>query len=163
MDLNTIISDNYEKWVLKVSKVVPECDTKDVLHYVIVSLYNRNIEDDFFFNIDAYIVQSCRLAYYSKTSSYNKYKVKEVQLGDNVIKEDDYDTEVEDDIDIWPIIDEAPFSWWERELFKRKILEDKTFDELAKECNLSLGQVYYSYSKVRTWLKDKLSEKYNEL
>lgn len=157
MNLNQTIEANYNKWVDKLSRIMGEDKAKDVLHSVILSLYDRDIPDDYIRDIDSYIIKSAKLSAYSPNGQYRRMCIKEnlVDPQEFVIA-DIEDNQDDNDFDIWKEIDDSPFSWWEKEVFKRKILEDKTLQELADETNLSLGQVYYSFCKVRNYLKNKL-------
>ena len=38
-----------------------------------------------------------------------------------------------------------------------KVLEGKTLKEMSEECNLTVRQVWYSYNKVRQWLKKNIT------
>lgn len=158
MNLNAIIASNYQKWQQKIVQCgIPEGDALDVLHSVILSLYERNLSEEYIRNIDTYIVSACRIAYFSPNSPYRKQYGREVPVGDDIDCEAVIDDDCEEEeLDIWTEIETAPFSWWEKEAFKRKILEDKTLQEIADESNLSLGQVYYSFCKVKNYLKNKL-------
>lgn len=157
MNLNQTIEANYNKWVDKLSRIMGEDKAKDVLHSVIISLYDRDIPDDYIRDIDGYIIKSAKLSAFSPNGQYRRMCIKEnlVDPQEFVIA-DVEDNQDDNDFDIWKEIDDSPFSWWEKEVFKRKILEDKTLQELADETNLSLGQVYYSFCKVRNYLKNKL-------
>lgn len=170
MTLNEAVEANYKKWLQKISGIVPQDEAGDVLNSVILSMFERNIEPDNDIDcLECYIVSSCKIAYRSPNSPYNR------QLGrhittinfDDAISTGTMNEEITDDeddkfknIDIIKLIQESPFSWYEKELFKRRLLENdgKTLKEMAKECNLSPSQVWYTHRKVKNYLKEKIKE-----
>ena len=154
MDINKAIEQNYEKWLNTAKKSVPADKAADTLHTVIIQLYDSGTPLESIVNLDAYIARSVWISYISNKSLYNRtWKSREV-LGVDVETPEPIDEEEDEtDADVWKMIDDCGCSWWEKEIFKRKVLEEKTFAEIAEETHLSLGQVYYSFRKVRNACK----------
>lgn len=159
MELNAAITAKYNDWVEQLRKFIPGDEAIDVLHTVLLSVMERGLEEGREIrNLDKYIIGSCRMAYFSKNSPYNRERGWREYPSDTIEPEQADTTDKEENEgkkDVWRLIDEAPFSWWEKEVFKRKILENKTFAELANETKLNIGQVWYSFAKVRKHLKNK--------
>jgi hypothetical protein len=64
-------------------------------------------------------------------------------------------------IDICEYIDTTPgLSWWEKECFKRKIIEKKTFKELEDEYNIPAYSIQYSYNKVIKKIRKRYDKEY---
>lgn len=170
MTLNEQITLNYDKWLIKIKNIVPEDEAGDVLNSVLLSMMERNINVDNDIDcLECYIVSSCKIAYRSPNSPYNRQLGRHIKTinFDDAISTGIADEEITDDeedkfknIDIIKLIQESPFSWYEKELFKRRLLENngKTLKEMAKECNLSPSQVWYSHRKVKNYLKEKIKE-----
>ena len=160
MGLNDVVEQNYNGWLMKVKTFVPENEAGDVLDSVILSMLERGMDADDLECVECYVLRACKLAFISKNSPYNR------QLENHIVKIglDEYgdgdgvvDEPVEElDFNIWDVIANAPFSWWEKEVFKRKVLENKTLQEMADETNLSVSQVWYSYNKVRKYLQTQI-------
>lgn len=154
INLNEAVERNYEKWLKAAKKNVPTDKAEDILHTVIIQLYDSKTPLESIGNLDAYIARSVWISHISNNSLYNRtWKSREV-LGVDVETPEPIDEEDDEtDADVWKMIDDCGCSWWEKEIFKRKVLEEKTFAEIAEETNLSLGQVYYSFRKVRNACK----------
>lgn len=155
INLNEAVEQNYEKWLKAAKKNVPSDKAEDILHTVIIQLYDSKTPLESIGNLDAYIARSVWISYISNNSLYNRtWHSKEV-LESDFEPIEPIDEEIEEiGCDVWDMIDRCGCSWWEKEIFKRKVLEDKTFAEIAEETNLSLGQVYYSFRKVRNACKN---------
>lgn len=136
---------------------IPLEDAKDVLQDVLLQLLERpkDIKD-----VNAYIIRACYRSYYSNKS---KYLPKEI-LCDTL---PEIEPEYEEVVDIDKVIDFIDKSdsccWWEKELVKRKNLEDKTFKELSDECNLPHWGVEYSYFKTIKKLQKEWQEKKEQI
>lgn len=151
----------YNLWVKELKRFIPASEIHEVLQEVLVRTLPKNLSDD---ELDNYVIASAYKSYYSTTSPYARNASKHLI----VTSLDGYDTadtvlpEI-DKLDIIEYINTLPdVSWWERQCFIRKILEDKTFDDLAKECNLSRAQIVYSYYKVKKILENKIKNEYYE-
>lgn len=154
-----MIEEKYDIWLSKISKFIPKEDAREVLNIVLLSLIERNFSFDGYICPDCYIINACKIQYWSKNSTYNRQmgnQVNKVEIDEEVIKIDDPEPDPYMEIDIWKEIDNSPFCWWEKEMFKRKILEGKTLKEMSEECNLTQGQIWYSYNKIRKYLKKSI-------
>ena len=167
-----LIKERYEIWVSKIETFIPKTEAKDVLDSVLLSMLERHKDITHFGCPDCYIINACKTAYFSKTSAYNRQYERHIpttNIEDENIQDviEDITPErsegTEDEIpDVLSILEKAPFCWWEKELFKRKVLEGKTLKEMGEECNLTVGQVWYSYNKVRQWLKKNIDFNYGK-
>lgn len=170
MTLNEAVELNYNKWLTKIKNIVPEDEAGDVLNSVLLSMMERNINVDNDIDcLECYIVSSCKIAYRSPNSPYNRQLGRHIKTinFDDAISTGIADEEITDDeddnlkdVDIIKLIADSPFSWYEKELFKRRLLENdgKTLKEMAIECNLTPSQVWYTHRKIKTYLKDKIKE-----
>ena len=157
--MNQIINEKYDLWVSKLHGYIPEEDITDVLNSVLLSLLQRGMTSEEFDCIDCYVLNACKIAYYSKTSPYNRELRRfTIRAEIDELAEMPEDEPEPSFPNVMKLIEESPFCWWEKELFKRKVLEDKTLEEMAAECNISTGKVWYSYNKVRKYLQNKLKE-----
>lgn len=159
-----LIQERYDIWVADIETFIPKTEAKDVLDSVLLSMLERDKKITDFGCPDCYIINACKTAYFSKTSAYNREYERHIHTS-NIDDENVEDVVEEDDDeipDVLTILEAAPFCWWEKELFKRKVLEDKTLKEMSEECNLSVGQVWYSYNKVRQWLKKNITYNYGK-
>lgn len=159
-----LIQERYDIWVSKIETFIPKTEAKDVLNSVLLSMLERDKNITEFGCPDCYIINACKTAYFSKTSAYNREYERHIHTS-NIDDEnvEDVVEEDEDEIpDVLSILENAPFCWWEKELFKRKVLEGKTLREMSEECNLTVGQVWYSYNKVRQWLKKNIEYNYGK-
>lgn len=158
--MNDFIEHHYDQWAKYLKKYIPETEVCDVINDVLVSIYDRNFDLMKLDRPDLYVIKACRRAWFSRQSNYSRRRGRNYptspleDYSEVLIVEEEDDTKTAEEI-IY-IIDHSPFCWWEKELFKRKALEGKTLDEMALECNLSKGQVWYSYNKVRMWLQKNL-------
>lgn len=156
-----ITEEQYNFWKKELLKFIPREDIQEVLHEVLLQFLTGDYHPDC---LDAYIIGSCCRSYYSTTSPYARQENKHLivtELG-NYDREDANLTDYEK-LDILKYIDDLKgVSWWEKECFKRKILEDKTFKKLAEEYDLMDYQVIHSYKKVRNLLRKKLKKDYFE-
>lgn len=146
MEFKEFISEdgNYQALRREVGRYIPKEDVDDVLHEVIVQMLSDERERDDYI---AYAVAACWRSYHSKTSYYaRKYArniiTTELDGRENIPDEKDELNEV----DIIKMIDScSEVVWWCKELVKRKIIEEKTFKELAEEYDITENQVVYSY------------------
>ena len=153
-NLNAAIEQNYEKWLKTAKKCVPADKAEDILHTVIIQLFDSKTPLESIENIEAYIARSVWISYISNNSLYNRtWRSKEVLGLDGDVEEPFDEPDLDEQDNVWTMIDQCGCSWWEKEIFKRKVLEDKTFAEIAEETHLSIGQVYYSFKKVRNACK----------
>ena len=170
MTLSEAVEANYNKWLSKISCIVPADEAGDVLNSVLLSMYERGIEPDEDIDcLECYIVSACKMAYRSPNSPYNRQLERHIRhipfeevAGAEVEEVDDEDDELKN-IDIIDLIHSSPFSWYEKELFTRRLLENdgKTLKEMAAECNLTPSQVWYTHRKLKSYLKEKIKEKIN--
>lgn len=160
MSLNDVVERNYNGWLAKVKTFVPDTEAGDVLDGVILSMMERGLEADDLDCVECYVLRACKLAYHSPNSPHNRELEKHIiKIGlDEYGDVDGGDEPVEYNFNIWDVIQSAPFSWWEKEVFKRKVLENKTLQEMADETNLSISQLWYSYNKIRKYLQTKIKE-----
>ena len=154
-ELSDKIRQKYNLWLSQVKHFAGD-EACDVLNDVLVYMYDHNIVPD----TDYYVIKSCKNSLYCKNSPYARKRDKHLpftdydgELFEEMPEEDSDDME---SIDIWATIETIECSWWEKELFKRKVLEDKSFQEIADDTGLTVGQVYYSYIKVKNALKNIL-------
>lgn len=176
MDLNEAINLNYTKWMDKVRKVVPADEAGDVLHTVLLSMLERDqaekLSPEEIDCLDCYVVSSCKMAYRSPNSPYSRQLDRHLQRVDfdEAVHAGEVDEEEPDEgdrmegLDIIAIVNESPFSWYEKELFKRRLLEDggKTLKRMAEECNLSPSQVWYTHRKIKQYIKQKIDNEQQE-
>ena len=143
----------YEYLLSTLKKYIPAEDAEDVLQEVLLQIYsNEKYSKDI-----PYILKACYQSYYSKTSPYAH------QRGPICTHElPDIPYEEEEVIDIDKVIDWVEdikeLSWWEKQCFLRKILENKTFNELSKEYNEAPANIGYSFRKAKKLIQ-KLWEK----
>lgn len=154
-ELSQKIEQKYDLWLKSVRQFAGE-DACDVLNDVLVYMYDHNIVPD----TDYYVIKSCKNSLFCRNSPYARKRDRHLQFveldGGFSVETPEEDPEDIELLDVWSAIEDIGCSWWEKELFKRKVLEDKTFQEIANEVGLTLGQVYYSYIKVRDSLKNTL-------
>ena len=172
MNLNEAVSMNYNKWLGKIKNIVPADEAGDVLDSVLLSMMERGIDPDEDLDcLECYIVSSCKIAYRSPNSPYNRQLERHIRhinyddaIGNGEVNdaEDDEDDPLRN-IDIIQLIAESPFSWYEKELFKRRLLENdgKTLKEMAQECNLTPSQVWYTHRKLKSYLREKIKNQIN--
>lgn len=154
-----ITQEQYNYCLGKIKQIVPQTEAEDVLHEILLQLIESEVKVD---NIPAYIISSAYRSYYSKTSPYaRKYKP---EIYDRGVDIDQIEAENESGdifIDIVSEIDSFEgVCWWEKEVVKRKILENKTFRTLAVEYNISESQIQYSFYKAIKKLKKYILQKY---
>lgn len=157
----TIDEAKYKLWVSELSKFIPASEVYEVLQEVLVRTLPKDIPDS---ELDNYVIASAYKSYYSTTSPYARNACKHLTIIglENLDMADTLLPEI-DKIDVIEYINSIKgISWWERQCFMRKIIEDKTFDELAEEYNISRSQVVYSYYKVKKILEDKIKNIYYE-
>lgn len=158
--------EQYDYCFNALKKYIPEEPLKDCLQETLLIVCEMNFKDTPE-NTCKYIIRSTYTNYFSNTSSY-AYKFRNKRISDlcdiSMLEEEipEEPTEI-DNFDIFSAIDKVKTScWWEKEVVKRKILEGKTFKELAKEYNLSVNQVVYSYYKTIKNIKKSIEENEQE-
>lgn len=146
MTFNEFISvdGNYQALLREAERYIPKADAPDVVHEVVVQMLSENIPRDDYM---AYAVASCYRSYFSKTSPYARKFGRNITTTELDGRENIPDEKDElDSVDVLKMINECPcIVWWLKEVVKRKILEQKTFEELAVEYDLTINQVVYSY------------------
>lgn len=150
-------TEEYNYLLNTLKKYIPKQDVEDVLQEVLVQIYS----DDKYPKDTAYILRACYKSYYSKTSPYAYTK------GITCVDEfPEIPYEEEEVVDIDKIIkwveDIKELSWWEKQCFLRKILEDKTFKELSKEYNEAQANIGYSFRKAKKIIQKLWEEKENK-
>ena len=80
----------------------------------------------------------------------------EIPLEGIMVADDDRDDEII--TDVYSALDRTKCSWWEKEYFKRKVLEGKTNEEMASEIGIDRRQGEYSYNKVKKRLRKILKD-----
>lgn len=142
-----LTDERYDKLLTEVGRYIPSDECAEVLHEVLCQMLEKDTKCD---DYASYIVRAAYRSYNSKTSPYaRKYAkyVTEVELDERVCEIPDEEDELAC-VDVLKLIDECDtVSWYEKEVLKRKILEEKSFKQLAEECNLTKDQVVYSYYK----------------
>jgi len=158
--IDEAIEKNYNVWLSTISCILPEEWANDVMHEVLVTmLEKRNVE---YKCVDCYVIRACMRAYKQVRGIAGKLgchdnKTSISDIDDGVFDEDfDDDEEVYNNIDVWRELEIAPLSWWEKEVFKRKVLEGKSFRKLAAETNIKTYMVFYTYKKVIKVLKSQI-------
>ena len=145
-----ISSEQYYQALNEILKYIPKQDAQDVLHNIL--LQDTLTE----FNL-AYICKACYKAYRVKNR-------KEIPTEDFKDLESSDEDVYQEPIDIIPFIDNCEsISWWEKELVKRRNLENKKFREMAKECNLNLNQTSYSYYKAIRKIRNEFESERNKM
>lgn len=162
-----LTEEQYNYCLARIKTIVPESAAEDVLHEILLQVMESGVVID---DIPAYIISSAYRSYYSRTSPYaRKYKpmiqgdIDLTRLSD--VLPEDYDVDEFDcyAVDIVKEIDNFDGAcWWEKEAVKRKILENKTFKELAVEYNIKESQIQYSFYKTVKKLKKHILEKYGK-
>lgn len=154
--------EQYDYCYEHLKKCIPESAVEDVLQEILLQICEKG--DDDINDVISYIISSAYKSYWSNTSPYAK-KFKQVPFQDNLIDISLIEQEIPeepsevDNFDIFAEIDNVENAcWWEKEAVKRKILEGKTFKELAKEYNLSVNQVVYSYYKTIRNIKKSIED-----
>lgn len=158
--------EQYDHCYKTLKKCIPENAVGDVLQEILLQICEKGDED--INDIEAYVIGAAYKSYWSRYSPYAR-KFKQNPLHNNIIDISMIEEEIPeepseiDNFDIFSAIDEVKTScWWEKEVVKRKILEGKTFKELAKEYNLSVNQVVYSYYKTIQNIKKSIKENEQE-
>lgn len=129
---------------------IPKSEAEELLHTVLLQLLEKEDDREGYGSV-AHIIATCFKAYFSNYSPY-KYNKHKLVFNSDYLEECDI-LEEEDELADLPdyicdFIDNCKdISWWEKELVKRKHLENKTFKELAEETNIGERQVIYSYYK----------------
>lgn len=120
-------------------------DARDILHDALeVALTHQCVE------FDAYVM---RVAWHIwKTKKVGA----DVPLEDVYVAEEERDEEIV--TDVYEALDRTGCSWWEKEYFKRKVLEGKTNAEMAREIGIDRRQGEYSYNKVKNRLRKILKD-----
>lgn len=138
------IEGNYNALRREVERYIPVEAVDDVVHEVVVQMLSENIPRDDYM---AYAVSACYRSYFSKTSPYARKFGRNITTTELDGRENIPDEKDElDSVDVLKMINECPcIVWWLKEVVKRKILEQKTFEELAVEYDLTINQVVYSY------------------
>lgn len=161
-----ITQEQYDYCKRVLEKYIPETDLDDCLQetlLIICEMDTSNIKD-----ICKYIIRSVYTNYKSNTSPYaRKYKQKmynrmiDIDQIEDDVPEEDVGDDIFSMIDILAEIDSFDGAcWWEKEAVKRKVLENKTFRELAVEYNISESQIQYSFYKTIKKLKKYILQKY---
>lgn len=141
-----ISSEQYYQALNEVLKYIPQQDAQDILHDI---LLQPSLQE---FNL-SYICKACYKAYRVKNR-------KEILTDDFKDLESSDEDVYQEPIDIIPFIDNCKsISWWEKELVKRRNLENKKFKEMAKECNLNLNKTSYSYYKTVRKIRKEYEER----
>lgn len=140
-----LTTERYETLIKEARRYIPAADADDVLHEVVLQLLESEKELD---DYPSYVARACWRSYKSTTSPYARKYGK----GNPTVELDGTEENIPDEInelagiDVIKQINEcSSIVWWEKELVKRKILEEKTFEELAEEYDLTFNQVVYSY------------------
>lgn len=156
-----ITQEQYNYCLDKIKQIVPPNEAEDVLHEILLQVLGEGSKIN---DVPAYIISSAYRSYYSKTSPYaRKYKQMIYCSTDDQIEDEVQDGDIFNkyDIDIVSEIDSFEgVCWWEKEVVKRKILENKTFRELEVEYNIPGSQIQYSFYKTIKKLKKYILQKY---
>lgn len=148
-------NDNYSLLLREVSRYIPEEDCGDVLHEVLLQLLETNADKE---DWVSYAVRACYISYNSTTSPYARKYARNVTETELTGREYDLPDEEADElasVDILKMVADAEgVSWYEKELLKRKILEDKSFRELSDEYHLTHNQTEYSFYKAIARIRD---------
>jgi len=138
------IDGNYNALLREVERYIPKEDAPDVLHEIVTQMLSENVPRNDYM---AYAVSACWRSYHSKTSPYARKYGKNIITTELDGRENIPDEKDElDSVDILKMIDSCPeVVWWCKEAVKRKILEEKTFKELAEEYDCTENQIVYSY------------------
>lgn len=167
--LDELVKTHYNTWIENAKKFISEDDVYDVVDGIVLSLYERPQFTISEADIDKYINGAAKISYWSSNSPYNRELENHIQYTElddaqNVSFQPEI---VEDDDDLIRAHNLVEYinglkdiSWWEKQCFLRKVLEDKTFREMADELNCTIGQVFYSYRKVKNYLAKKLENYY---
>lgn len=154
--------EQYDYCYTQLKKYIPESEVGDVLQEILLQICEQ--ENDKINDIIAYVLAAAYKSYWSKYSPYaRKYKssplennLVDISLIEEIVPEEPGEI---DNFDIFAEIDKVENAcWWEKEVVKRKILEGKNFKELAKEYNLSINQVVYSYYKTIRNIKKSIED-----
>lgn len=160
-----ITQEQYDYCLDKIKQIVPPAEAEDVLHEILLQVLEGETKID---DVPAYIISSAYRSFYSKTSPYaRKYKpemynnMQDIESIEDEVPEEDAGDDIFSTIDILAEINSFDGAcWWEKEAVKRKVLENKTFRELAVEYNISESQVQYSFYKTIKKLKKYILQKY---
>lgn len=125
----------------------------DILHTIIVKMYDNKTAVESIDDIDAYVAR-CVMIISRQTSRSHTV---ELDIDDEFAA---YIPPKEPDV--WELIELTGCSWWEKEVFRRKALEDKTYEELSDDCGVSVPKLIYSCSKVRKRCIEIWNKIYND-
>lgn len=142
----------------QLSKYIPVDKVDDVLQTVLVEVYEKDVLPK---DIVAYVLKACYQSYYSNTSPYSRQKFSYVELTDDIDKEDEQDEIIDIDKVIAWVESLDGLSWWEKQAFLRKILEEKTFQQLSKEYGIPTANVEYSFYKAKKLIQLKWQKRKN--
>lgn len=133
------------KVLLSLVKDFAKEDAEDILHDALVVALTHQCVD-----FNAYVM---RVAWHLWKQ---KGKGGEVTFEDVDVAEENEEQNVVEDV--YKAIDATGCSWWEKEYFKRKVLEGKTNAEMSVEVGIPVSQCRYTYLKVRRKIRQVLKD-----
>ncbi len=146
----------YKYLLTTLKKYIPRDKVEDVLQEVLSEVYSKT---ELPRDIIAYVLRASWRSYNSNTSPYAKARSCFVtdELPD--IPDDSGEGVIDIDKVIAWIDSVSEICWWEKELVKRKHLEQKSFKELSKEYGIPESKVQYSYYKSLKKLQNLWAQK----
>lgn len=155
MDTNT-----YNHIKKEIARYIPEQYCGEVLQDVLVGIYQREVLPK---DIISYTIRACYRDFFSSNSTFARQKFTYEPLTDDMDTPDDGDEVVDIDKVISWVNNLEGLSWWEKQCFLRKILEDKTFEELSKEYRVSERQITYSFYKAKKIIQTQWQKRNQEV
>ena len=154
-------SRTYKYLQEQLKKYIPRQDVDDVLQTILTEVYSKDVLPK---DIVAYVLRSGYRSYYSKTSPYARQtkQLSTVELTEDIDLPEEDDEVVDIDQVISWVEGVDGLSWWEKQAFLRKILEEKTFQQLSREYNIPVANVEYSFYKAKKILNKKWQQKRNQ-
>ena len=157
--LNDFIKNNYAsllKIVLNITK--NRKDSEDILHEVFLSvlLMSDTKKREIFPFLSYYIIQMVKYSAFGKKSPYSK-KNKTVEIDyeanlDNIIIEEEPVTAKQITMtDINAIL--KKIGWYETAVFKRHVVDGKTFQQMAIETKIPLSSLYKTFRQTVKTIK----------
>lgn len=139
-----LTTERYETLLKEARRYIPAADADDVLHEVVLQLLESGNELD---DYPSYVARACWRSYKSTTSPYARKYGK----GNPTVELDGTEENIPDEVDelasvdvLKMIADTPNLCWWEREAVKRKVIEGKTYKEVAEEWDITPDQAIYS-------------------
>lgn len=136
-----VTDEQYRELLAKVRKYAGD-DAEDILHDAILTALTHQCVD-----FEQYVLRC----------SWHEFKSKDRRQFCNLDGVDIPEEQHEEVVaDVFEALDATGCSWWEKEYFKRKVLEGKTNAEMSDDIGITVSKCEYSFTKVKRKLKEVL-------